>query len=200
VLSASILSAVGLLFAAAITPGPNNFIVLDAGARGGAASAARAISGVITGSIALLALACAGMAPIVGTVPAANSVLAVAGAAYLACLGIGLVVRAGSTRDGSRSAGLPQSFVGVATFQLLNPKAWVLVTTLAASLTGAREAAVLLGAMIIVTGLCLTAWAVAGSLLSEVLSGPARRVWFDRAMGALLVGSAGCLAVEALAR
>ncbi|HET9473144.1 MAG TPA: LysE family transporter, partial [Steroidobacteraceae bacterium] len=57
----SLLPLAGVLVAAAITPGPNNFIVMEAGARGGLVSAGRATLGVILGSLLLLALILAGV-------------------------------------------------------------------------------------------------------------------------------------------
>jgi threonine/homoserine/homoserine lactone efflux protein len=55
--------------AAAITPGPNNFIVMEAGARGGLVSAGRAAFGVILGSVLLLALILAGVGRVLEQFP-----------------------------------------------------------------------------------------------------------------------------------
>jgi threonine/homoserine/homoserine lactone efflux protein len=89
--------------------------------------------------------------------------------------------------------------VGVAVFQLINPKAWVLVTTAAAAMAGSADM-ILLGALIAgISSLCLSLWAVAGGALSRVLDRPRPRLWFDRAMGALLAISALGLIVDAFA-
>jgi threonine/homoserine/homoserine lactone efflux protein len=45
--------------------------------------------------------------------------------------------------------------------------------------------------------LCLLVWALLGAALSRALERPTTAIWFDRAMGAMLVASAIPLALEA---
>ena len=61
--------------------------------------------------------------------------LVTAGALYLVWLGAGLILRAGrhGEADGERGA-LPGTALGMAAFQFLNPKCWVLVLTAAAAM------------------------------------------------------------------
>lgn len=97
------------------------------------------------------------------------------------------------------NARLPVSTVGVAAFQLLNPKAWVLVTTAAAAMSGTGSVFLLAALMTLVTGLCLSLWAMAGAVLSRLLARPRARRWFDRAMGGLLAVCAIGIVTNALA-
>jgi hypothetical protein len=55
------LPVTGVLVIAAITPGPNNFMVMEASARGGAAAAGSVVLGVVLGSLGLLSLVSVGV-------------------------------------------------------------------------------------------------------------------------------------------
>lgn len=200
----ALLPVIGVLIAAAITPGPNNVIVLEAGARRGVLAAGRAIAGVVIGSLVLLAMAWGGVGALVQMSPSLQVGLSVAGALYLGWLGAAMfagdMARSDARLTGSERerARLPSSFVGVAVFQLLNPKAWVLVTTAAAAtMAGTGNVLVLALLIALISGACLLLWALAGRALSRFLDEAQPRLWFDRAMGGLLVLSAIGLMIDA---
>jgi len=196
----SLLPLAGILVAAAITPGPNNFIVMEAGARGGLVSAGRATLGVILGSVLLLALILAGVGRFLGQFPQLGAVLSLSGGTYLAWLGVSLFLRANAPRENpSRARDMPSSLLGVAAFQLANPKAWILVMTAAAAVAGTGGALQLALMLVLVTGVCLSLWGIAGAAAARLLARPRFRSWFDRTMGVLLATSALALVRDALA-
>ncbi len=45
----------------------------------------------------------------------------------------------------------------------------------------------------VVTGVCLTLWALAGSAIADWIMRPSARRWLDRAMGGFLIASAALL-------
>lgn len=192
-----LLPVAGLLLAAAITPGPNNFIVFEAAARGGFAAAVRVILGVVIGTLLLLALVSAGIDAAMSAAPAIRIVLSVAGAVYLAWLGAAMLRPAARSASSSPQRSLPSSILGVAAFQLFNPKAWVLVATAAAAI-GSGSVVLLAVLIVIVTSLCLFVWTLCGKALARVLERRRPRLWFDRSMGVLLALSAGAVIVDAL--
>jgi threonine/homoserine/homoserine lactone efflux protein len=98
------LGVVGLVTLAAITPGPNNLIVLRAAARDGLAGAMPAIAGIVTGGLAVLAIAVIAATAALATEPFLHVVVGLAGAGYLAWLGIGLIRDAGRPRSASPDA------------------------------------------------------------------------------------------------
>ena len=192
----------GFIAVAVITPGPNNFIVMAAAARGGFVAAVPAIAGVVAGSLVLLALAWAGADAAFEAAPPLRPALKLAGAAYLAWLGALLIHRSRSrSRDDLESGAghLPSMALGVAGFQLLNPKSWVLILTAAAALSGEAEPlpafAALAATLAALSLLCLTLWASAGAAIAGWLRRPTARAWFEGAMGGLLIGSAVWLLV-----
>ena len=190
----SFLAVLTIVAVAAITPGPNNFIVMSASLRGGVTAAVPAIAGVIAGSIALLALVWVGAGTLFEMFPEIQSVLRIAGAAYLIWLGFCLVRKANGPDDSADDRALPETTWGVASFQLLNPKSWVLVITAVSAVSGTLASMVSLAAtFVVVMGLCLAIWCVAGQLISRWLVDRHSKRVFDTAMGVLLMGSAAML-------
>ena len=192
----------GFVTVAAITPGPNNFIVMGAAARGGFGAATPLIAGVVVGTLALLTLVWAGAGVAFEAEPRLRSALTFAGCLYLTWLGAILVWQTRkSDRNGTSSTTreLPRTAPGLAAFQFLNPKGWVMVLTATAATTGdtggVSSLAALAAIFTAVTSLCLTSWALAGSAIADLLKEPRARRWFDCAMGGLLIGSAALLLV-----
>ena len=187
---------------AAITPGPNNFIVMAAGARDGLVATAPLIAGVLGGGLVLVILASTGVAILIQGEPRLLAALTIAGAAYLSWLGGGMIWRTRRTVSDTGEAvlsgsSLPQTGLGIAAFQFLNPKAWIAVVTATAAVSRDTEsvhAAVVLGAIFVVLpGICLTLWAFAGSAIGRFVSDGRSKRWFDRTMGGLLMLSAALL-------
>jgi len=104
-------------------PGPGNFALITATGKGGIKGGLAATLGVILGDQVLMWLAVAGVATLLATYPAAFHVVQWAGAAYLAWLGLRMVLsKPGSAPRESRMASghyLRQTMM----ITLLNPKA-----------------------------------------------------------------------------
>ena len=181
---------------AAITPGPNNLFVLTIAAERGWRAAVAAIAGVVTGGIALLAAISAGAGALFAAAPSLRVLLSLAGCAYLGWLGAKSMLLAWRPRrrelphaDTFASRG----FFGMALFQWLNPKGWLLLLTAVAAIGQGRHGwrafvvlALLFGA---ISALCLTAWALLGAAMTSALQrAPVARA-FDFTMGALLVAA-----------
>ena len=187
----------GFLIVAAITPGPNNFVVLTSARHGGPTAALPAMLGVIGGSLVLLALVWSGAQIAFERVPSLPSILTIMGAGYVGALGAHLIRQTFRPNgvDGTHlAAGLPKTTLGLAVFQLLNPKAWALVTTATAAASHASFGFLGLAALLIlICGACLSLWACAGSAIAGLLRDERSRRWFDRMMGLALIASAAML-------
>ncbi len=207
-----LIGAAGAIAAATLSPGPNNFVVMRAAARGGVRGALPAIAGIVSGSLLLLAVAMGGAGALFAAVPPARRVLAVAGCGYLSWLGVRLVAAAGRERpagfenvEGEREPASGVAFSasvgGLLAFQFLNPKAWVLVLTACAAAPARLDGVTLylgLGALLlIIAPVSLLLWALLGAGVERLLGWRAERRWLDRGLGALLVASALLLLVEA---
>jgi threonine/homoserine/homoserine lactone efflux protein len=193
-----VIGVVTLVLVAAITPGPNNFVVLRAAARAGLAAALPAIAGIVAGSLALLAVVGAGAGAVFAAEPRLRTLITVGGCAFLAWLGFGLLrprSGAGTETAAPSRAAPPAGAVALFGFQFLNPKGWIMVLTATAAAPGVawwHLAAI----FAIIPTLSLLIWSVLGAALSRLLARPAAAARFDRVMGALLVTSAIALVLE----
>ena len=190
----SFLAVLTIVTIAAVTPGPNNFIVISAAVRGGVSAALPAMASIIGGSITLLVLIWAGAGTLFEAVPEIQTLLRMAGATYLVWLGISFIHAASQPATQAKAASLPETIWGVASFQLLNPKSWILTITAISAIGGTANGLMSLAAIfVVVMGLCLTLWSVAGRLISHLLVEPRYKRAFDTVMGCLLIVSAAML-------
>lgn len=186
----SLLAVATLLSVAAITPGPNNLVVLRAAARGRFVEALPAVMGIVLGSIALLAVVVAGAGSALVAWPKLGVAIGTLGCFYLAWLGLRMIT---SVPADGVSSSLPADVFGLFVFQFLNPKGWVMVLTVVAAARGrnALETFLHLAPLFAcIPAICLLSWAALGSVLSGFLARPAARRWTDRILGALLTISA----------
>jgi threonine/homoserine/homoserine lactone efflux protein len=175
------------LLIAAITPGPNNLVVMRAAARNGWRAALPAAAGVITGGLVLLAVVTAGADGAFAAWPWLRGMIELAGVLYLVWLGTRMIAAAG---EDAGSAALPAGLPGLFAFQFLNPKGWVMVLTVVAALPGANGAHALLylaPLFVCIPAACLLLWAGLGGALAPYLGRPVVRQWTDRVLGALLI-------------
>ena len=191
-----------LIGVGALTPGPNNLVVLRAGARAGWREALPAIVGIVLGGLALLAVVALGGGALFARLPGARLLIAVAGCLYLGMLGGRLMLasfRTAEPVDAHRGTELPTGVLALLGFQFLNPKSWMLtVTAVSTSQTGTGGGALvgLVALFVLLPTACLAAWALLGALLSKALRQRRVRAWFDRIMGLLLMLSALLLLLE----
>ena len=191
----TLLAVAGAITVGAITPGPNNFIVLRTAAAQGLWGSLPAIAGIVLGGLGLLAIAAAGGAALFEALPGFRFALALAGCLYLTWLGFRLIAESFSpAAAGPESGRLPAGVTGLAGFQFLNPKSWVLVLTAVAATP--QSTAGLLGVIalfLVIPAACLLLWSWCGALMMRALETPRFRAWFDRTMGATLAASAAAL-------
>lgn len=190
----SLYAIAGIVTIASITPGPNNILVMRAALRSGIAGAVPSIAGVVAGSLGLLVICLCGIGTLVASAPIFRMLIVVAGGTYLGFLGIKMIV---SRADGGDSPGesdpgsAPRRLLSSATFQMLNPKSWILVlSAIASAAAGAdtRHVFFEVGALLLaIPTICLFIWAVLGLSLTRWLSSGRSRRWFDRVMGTSLV-------------
>lgn len=189
----SILVVLTIASFAAITPGPNNIIVMQAAAAYGFFGALPAIIGVVTGTWLLTLLIWAGFNTLLVSAPWLPSIIGMAGSGYLIWLGAKLVFSPAITAEqqSQHSDPVASSLWPVLLFQFVNPKALVLITTLLTELTlgysPATSLAILLAVMTAVSILCLSLWAGAGHAIADLLEKTDVRRLFNIIMGMLLL-------------
>lgn len=185
-----LLAVATLLFVAAVTPGPNNLVVMRTAAGYGFLRTMPAVGGIVFGGLALLAVVAAGLGTAVTQWPLLRTLVTAGGAAYLVWLGLSLI---GSSHVLTRASSLPVGVFGLFAFQFLNPKAWLMMLTVVAAAPAHNALATFLRLAPLtacISGACLLFWIGLGHALSLQLRRPPVRIWTDRVFGVLLIASA----------
>lgn len=179
-----------------LSPGPNVLLLLSLGLRHGAVAVPRGVAGVTAASTVFLVVAALGVAAVLAASERLFTAVRWLGAAYLAYVGVRLVVaglRAGAATAPEAGAASPfwQGFVT----HLSNPKAILFWSALLPQFLDATRP---LGPQIVLLGLLgmaidactLTGYGLLGAgARRTALSGPFRR-WIDVAAGTFFVAAA----------
>ena len=190
-----------LLFCTAMSfsPGPNTTLSTALAANHGLKRALRFCLAVPTGWT-LLMLACGlGLGALVTGVPALRWAVKLAGVAYMLWLAW-KVANAGRLSDVDESR-LNVTFSQGVGLQFLNIKAWMLALTLTAgwvvnasgqpATNPGQRLAIICVVMVLFAFTSNFTYALVGSLLRQWLAQGARLLWFNRALAAVLVATAG---------
>ena len=175
----------------AITPGPNNTLVLALAAERGLPGALPAIGGVVAGSVAMLALVMLGFDAALEAYPPLRAAMGIGGGAYLVALGLLLALRGPAVRAaGGPTFDMPRTAAALFLFQFANPKGWAVMSAAVSALPsglGIQAKLALALALAAVCAACLLAWSAAGSFLALHLENERNAAWFHGAMGVSLV-------------
>lgn len=193
-----LLAAAGLLGVAAITPGPNNLVVLRAAGHAGLRGAMPAIVGIVGGGLLLLAIMALGAGTVFAAYPSLQRWVGTIGALYLAWLGFSLCAAGIAAKPPAAATTLPAGTLALVGFQFLNPKSWVLVLTVLAAMPIASpgDYLPLAGLFVLVPAACLLLWALLGAWLARWMLQPTVHRGVDIAMGVLLIACAALLLIE----
>ncbi len=186
---------------ALISPGPDFAIVTRLSIVSGRRAGLWAAAGVAA-AIGVYVLICAfGLSLIIAALPGLSTVLTVGGALYLAWLGISCLRSRGQLPEASSSGTGGRAFVTGFFTNLLNPKAMLYFgSVLSQALNpglGLADTALLWGLLIAESFLWFgfVAAVFSSRQVLEWLRG--RLMWFDRAIGVVLMGLAARIALSA---
>jgi threonine/homoserine/homoserine lactone efflux protein len=184
-----------LVLGIVLLPGMDMAYILASALRAGARGAAAAVAGVVLGGVVHVLVGLAGIALLLATVPAAFNLLLVAGALYLAWIGVDLMRHGAGGADGAQAPVRPGAILlrGAAT-NLLNPKAYLFMLAVFPQFLRPAEGQVALQAAALAAIIASTQIAVYGAMAWLTLrasrglsSHPARQRLLGRAVGVMLV-------------
>jgi threonine/homoserine/homoserine lactone efflux protein len=175
-------------FVTSVSPGPNNTFLLSSGANFGLRKSVPYLNGIMVGLIGMMIALGAGLGVIFTTLPIVYQVLKWVGFAYIVWLAF-LIVKSTSKSDSAEAQYI--GFFKAATFQFVNPKAWVVIGSFMAAFvpvgSGLAATALICLIFLVFTYPGALLWAVAGQVLKNWLSQPARRRTFNIVSAILLV-------------
>lgn len=192
-LSLDLLLAFALFaFVTSVTPGPNNMMLLASGVNFGFSRTIPHMLGICIGFFLLVLGVGLGLGSAFTAWPVLYTILRYAGAAYLLYLAW-KIATSGPASDSNAQQGEPQSFVGAALFQWVNPKAWIMAIGAISTYTpmqGYFTNVIIISAVFALINLpSVGIWAGFGSLLRNVLRDPLGLRVFNGVMAVLLVAS-----------
>lgn len=198
------LTFMGVMGVMAITPGPANVFAIATGAEKGKGAALLGVAGMNTATLVWFAAAALGLGALILAFPQAFRVVAYAGAAYVAWLGLKSIL--GAFRPEHALAKGPAR-LGKSAFrdgfavQISNPKAVLFFTAvLPPFLDPHRPLPAQLGAFAMATigfdVLAMSAYGLGGAALARRMAEPKFRRGFQIAVGLLLIAAATLMATR----
>ena len=173
------------------TPGPSNALLTAAGARVGVRQGLGSLLGQVTGMGAMLFAITLGLGSVLLAHPLALQVLKCTGAAMLCWM----AWRIATARHTEGAANAPAGFLGMAAFQWINPKGWLIGVAAVATFLERRGGGGLSQATVFAILFTLVAvpscfpWLAFGAALQRFLRAPRARRVLNGAMAVLLAAS-----------
>ncbi len=148
-----------------ITPGPNNLLLLSSGLNFGLRRTGWHMAGILSGVLLQIFITGAGLGALFVLMPELQTLLKVAGSLYMVWLARRLwLMEALQATSVTRSIGFGEAMA----FQFVNPKTWIMATTVIAVFVPAgdnySERVVMAGLVFIGVALpCISVWAASGA-------------------------------------
>lgn len=181
---------IAFAFVSSITPGPNNLMLMAAGANFGFRRTVPHMLGISLGHALMVFLVGLGIAELFTAIPATKTALKIVSILYMLWLAWKVATSA-APKDG-QATGTPMTFLQAAAFQWVNPKAWYMaifaITNYAADTS--YTACAIVAIVFACTNLpSVSVWAWMGQEVRRWLTNPARLRAFNWTMAALLLAS-----------
>ena len=173
------------------TPGPSNVLLTAVGARAGVRRGLPSLLGQVAGMGAMLFAITLGLGDVLLAHPLALDILKWGGAALLWWM----AWRTARAGPADTAANAPAGFLGLAAFQWINPKGWLVGVAAVATFLDRRAGDALAQAVVFAVLFMLVAlpsclpWLAFGAALQRFLRAPRARRILNGAMAALLAAS-----------
>lgn len=177
-------------FVTSVTPGPNNTYLLASGMNFGLKKSLVYVNGIMVGLLAMFTGIYLGVGALFRLYPLIQEILKYIGFAYILYIAFGIIR---STFSESAVAPKQIGFIQATFFQLVNPKAWIVllsaVSTYVPPTTNLVDVLILLGVFLVATYPGAVIWAAFGQVMASWLSKPTPRRIFNVSAAVLLVFS-----------
>ncbi len=195
--STLLVSMTGFAFISALTPGPNNLLLMSSGALFGWQRSLPHLGGILLGFAILMTSAVFGLGSIVATWPWLVTIVRVIGASWLAWMSLRYFIAStrGPATDRSSSPApisRPFRFLEGVLFQWVNPKALILVISAAGAYIALAEsivqrALIIVGVFFIAGLISCSLWMIAGDALNRLMSSGKSARYVNLGMGILIL-------------
>ncbi len=188
-------SLLSLAFVGAVTPGPNNLMIMTSSAAFGWRRSLQHLWGIAIGFGFMNAVVTLGLGQVVQQLPELLVAVKIVGAAWLLWLAYQFIRPRPASRDGASNGGRPLRFHEAALFQWVNPKGWTFALAVASGYVGLlpshwSRAAVVGLVFVVMALLCAGLWMLAGEALHRYLNGPQSSRVFSLIMAGVIAVTA----------
>jgi threonine/homoserine/homoserine lactone efflux protein len=179
-------------FSAAITPGPNNVMLMSSGLNYGVKKSLPHLLGICLGFPLMVLLIGIGLGSIFERFPVTHTFIQICGVLYL--LYLAWMIATTKTHDINSVKSKPLNFGQAALFQWINPKAWIMATGAIATYTTLNtpiypQISIIALIFLITAFPSAATWLFFGANLKRFLQNPKHQHIFNIVMALLLVGS-----------
>jgi threonine/homoserine/homoserine lactone efflux protein len=186
-------------FAATITPGPNNIMIMTSGLNYGFRRSVPHLMGICFGFPTMVIMVGMGLGLVFEQYHTIHYIIKILGIIYLIYLSWLIASAPLSTLEGD--SGHPLTFIGAVLFQWVNPKAWVMITGAIATYTTVNQdlyvqVLTITSAFLLVTFPCVSAWLYFGVTLKKYLKNDYYQRIFNIVMALLLLTSIAPVVLE----
>ncbi len=179
-------------FSAAITPGPNNVMLMSSGLNYGVKKSLPHLFGICLGFPVMVLLIGVGLGSVFERFPITHTVIQTFGILYL--LYLAWIIATTKTHEIDSAKSKPLNFWQAALFQWINPKAWIMATGAIATYTTLstnifQQIGIIALIFLITAFPSAATWLFFGANLKRFLQCPKHQKIFNIVMALLLVGS-----------
>ncbi|MEN9946053.1 MAG: hypothetical protein RLZZ293_439 [Pseudomonadota bacterium] len=187
----SYLPLVIFCFSTAITPGPNNLMIMLSGVTFGFRRSLPHYFGICIGFPSMVFLVGLGMGEIFQYMPILHIIIQYLGATYMLYLAW-LLISSATKLEIPEANKKPFTFGKALLFQWVNPKAWIMAIGVFATysqlnINTLTQTFIITLIYLINCVICATIWLVGGISLSKYLTNPCHLRYFNLTMGILLI-------------
>ena len=174
-----------------LTPGPNNFMIMNSGMNFGLKKSLPHYLGICLGFPVMVLIVALGLGAVFIKYAWIKEVLKIVGSIYILYLAWQILTSHSKTKQSHTAK--PLNFLQATLFQWVNPKAWLMAVGAISIFTLASSYflnAVFISAFFLVICLpCIGVWLLFGKVLQKILKKDSHRVIFNIAMAIALVAS-----------
>lgn len=192
-----LVSLTGFAFISAITPGPNNILLMSSGALFGWQRSLPHLAGVLLGFAILMSSAVFGLGSVVAQWPWLVIIVRVFGAAWLAWMSLryflaGMYGPKATAASAPAPISRPFRFHEGVLFQWVNPKALILVISAAGAYIAiadsiVQRALIIVGVFFLAGLVSSSLWMIAGDALNRSMSSGKSAKYLNFGMGVLIL-------------
>jgi threonine/homoserine/homoserine lactone efflux protein len=189
-----LLSITSFALAGVMTPGPNNIMLLSSGLTYGYKNTIPHMLGIMLGFTFMVICVGLGIGAVFEVFPALFTILKIIGISYLLWMAWKIANTKGDLKTSSNKNNKPFTFLQAATFQWVNPKAWIMAITSTVSFITNPEygfiQVIIIAFIFMLAGFISTnSWTLGGVYLKKLIKNALHVRIFNISMAVLIVVS-----------